>query len=126
MDEKRWLLVRPICDSDVAAAQRIGKTLNWLTGIKRKAAFSRAREIRGQYSNAEIDALLSADVLISMKADVASSVDSGKGNKLGHREQIALMRLLIQQHKKDSSPADDRANDVLPPEFFEKPSWNGE
>ena len=122
MDEKRWLLVRPLCESDVAAAQRIGRTLNWLTGVKRKTTFTRAREIRGQYTNAEIDALLTADLLILLKADTAGRVDSGDGNTLGHREQIALMRLLTQQHRNPATPTDDPANDVLPPEFFQMPA----
>lgn len=126
MDEKRWLLVRPLCESDVAAAQRIGRTLNWLTGVKRKAAFSRAREIRNQYSNAEIARLIDADLLILMKANVAVRVESQKDDRLDHKEEMALMRLLTQRHRNAASSADDPANDALPPGFFDKPSWAGD
>ena len=68
--EKQFIIVFPILDSQRQAAERIGKTRNWLDWVKKKPHFKRAMELRHEVEHHVVTRLVELDmyVLLSSQA----------------------------------------------------------
>ena len=117
LDEKRYLVVRPVLESDNAAARYVGKGKGWLTWVRRKAAFKRAIELRPDCTDEHMQRLLDADVQLLLRADMAGRVQAGE---LGRKDQLELVKLLARLNR-DQVGQESSAQSVATLDFSKVP-----
>ena len=81
MDDRRYLVVRPVFVTDIDAAREIGKEKNWLNGRKQNKKFLKAVEIRAQCSDAEVSDLLDDDMQSLLRVKLAQHVVDGSRDR---------------------------------------------
>ena len=98
LDEKRYLAVRPLLDTDIQAAIYIGRDTAWLDRTKPKDSFKQAVNARQRCGDDEVMRLLDNDLQMLLKAKLAGWVQSGKMEK---RDLLRVTHLVAQAVKKD-------------------------
>ena len=78
MDEKRYVVGRPLFTTDAQTARHIGRDKNWLIVAKRRPAFKQAIKIRGHVADDEVGRLLDEDLTTLLKMDIAGWVQGGR------------------------------------------------
>ena len=107
MDEKRYLLCRPLLNSDIEAAERVGRKKSWLD--QKRKVFKLAIELLPTWDFNEMKRLLDEDMLTLLRVDIAGDIrdldiSEGHGNS---KDVIALAKTVGQlRQKADYSNAD--------------------
>ena len=77
MDEKRYVVGRPLFTTDAQTARYIGRNKNWLIVAKRRPACKQAIKIRKQVPGDEVGRLLDEDLRTLLKMDIAGWAQRG-------------------------------------------------
>ena len=93
LEEKRYLLTRPLFDTHMDAARYIRRGKSWLDTAQRKAHFRKAIEARPTWDNSEVGRLLDEDLRLMLRVDIAGYIEE---NDATRSQKLSAGRLLTQ------------------------------
>ena len=120
LDEKRYLLCRPLLKTDTEAAIRVGRAQSWIK--QRRPIFRRAVELREHWDNSELEKLMNEDLLTLAQVDVAGLAQGVVNGSVGNQSDIVKIANAISslvrraESRANSGVSSNKRGFVLPEE----------